>query len=279
MSITERDRGAGEIQGVFKDTGDDLVSYRYLGCSSVLIDREHAEGRMRIRGDMRTAAGAVLTAPVAIAMLDTAGINIDRFYHAACTHIDVHLVDVGLDVGELRTVGSVVREARTAVFTEARFEDAGVPGRLLGAGTVGWSIIGPTPPGFEYTNPGAGVEDAPDMPALPEAYEAHARPGGGYLIDGLSRRIGTEVLHHGPILVSSEAAALDAVSASAGKAGLAVETASVRLVRAGKRGPFAVTAEVIGNVGSVYACRAEMRDEGSDGAVVATGFFRIRTLG
>jgi hypothetical protein len=278
MTLAEHDRGAGEIHGVFKDTTDDLVSYRYLGCSSVLRDREHAEGRMRFRQDMRTGGGALLTAPLAIAMLDTAGINIDRFYHAACTHIDVHLVDPGVGVGELRTLGTVVREARTAVFTEARFEDARTPGRLLGSGTVGWSIIGQTPPGFEYTDPGPGLEDSPDLPALPEAYDARPMAGGGYRIEGLSTRIGTDVLHHGPILVTSEAAALDALSAAAGTAAIALETASLRLVRAGKRGPFVVSAEVIGSFGRVFACRSDMRDEGAGGAVIATGFFRARAL-
>jgi acyl-coenzyme A thioesterase PaaI-like protein len=278
VSIAEHDRGAGEVRGVFKETTDHLMSYRYLGCSSVLIDREHAEGRMRIRRDMRTGGGALRTAPVAIAMLDTAGINIDRFYHAACTHIDVHLVDPGLDVRELRTLGTVVREARTAVFTEARFEDAGVPGRLLGMGTVGWSIIGPTPPGFEYTDPGSGVEDSPDLPPLAEPYEAHIRSGGGYRIEGLSLRIGTDVLHHGPILVANEAAALDVVSEAVGSTALAVDTASIRLVRAGKHGPFVATAQVVGTAGAVYACHSEMRDEGAGGAIVATGFLRIRSL-
>jgi len=31
-----------------------LISYRHLGCSSVVLDRDHAEGRMAARGDMRT---------------------------------------------------------------------------------------------------------------------------------------------------------------------------------------------------------------------------------
>jgi hypothetical protein len=278
VTVAEHDRGAGQVHGVFKDTTDDLVSYRYLGCSSVLRDREHADGRMRFRQDMRTGCGALLTAPLAIAMLDTAGINIDRFYHAACTHIDVHVVDPGIGAGELRTLGTVVREARTAVFTEARFEDARNTGRLLGLGTVGWSIIGPTPPGFAYTDPGPGLQDSPDLPPLPEAYEARLLAGGGYRIEGLSTRIGTDVLHHGPILVASEAAALDALSAAAGTPALVPETASLRLVRAGKRGPFVVTADVIGSFGRTFACRTEMRDEGAGGAVIATGFFRVRAL-
>ena len=278
MTISERDRGAGAVNGVFDGIAGDLISYRYLGCSSALLDREHAEGRMRIRRDMRTSGGGLRAAPVAIAMLDTAGINIDRFYHAACTHIDVHLVDPGRDVGELRIVGRVVREARSAVFTEADFEDADRPGRLLGVGTVGWSIIGPTPPGFVYTDPGPGVPDAPDLPPLERVYEAHPAAGGGYAIDGLSPRLGTDVLHHGPILVASESAALDAIAAASGACEVDVETSSMRLVQAGRRGPFVATAEVVGRVGDTFACRSQMRDEGLD-RVIATGFVRARVGG
>jgi hypothetical protein len=273
MTQTERDRGAHDVRGVFESTTE-LVSYRYLGCSSVLTDRYHAEGQMRIRRDLRTGGGSLLAAPVAIAMLDTAGINIDGYYHAACTHIDVHLWDGGHDVAELRTLGSVVREAHTAVFTEARFEDAGRPGRVLGLGTVGWSIIGLTPPGFTYTNPGPGIADGDGLPPLTQAYDARPLDSGGYVIDGLSNRIGTDVLHHGPILMTSEAAAVDAIAEAAGTPELAIQTLSLRLVRAGRRGPFVTTAEIIGNVGGTLACRTEMRDRGADDNLIATGLIR-----
>jgi len=275
MTLAERDRGAGDIKGVFKDTHE-LISYRYLGCSSEALDREHAVGHMRIRTDMRTACGGLRAAPLAIAMLDTAGISIDGIYHAACSHIDVHLLDPGLEVAEVRTVGSVVREARTAVFTEARFERSDRPGELFGMGTVGWSIIGPTPPGFVYTDPGKGFPDAPDLPPLEEAYEAIPTGDGGYMIRGLSTCIGTDVLHHGPILVTTESAALNALAEAAGTTSLDIETSSTRLVRAGRRGPFVARAECIGRVGDRLAARVEMRDRGLDDQLIATAFVRAR---
>ncbi len=275
MTVAERDRGAGEVRGVFKDTHE-LVSYRYLGCSSDVVDREHAVGHMRIRTDMRTGSGGLRAAPLAIAMLDTAGISIDGIYHAACSHIDVHLLDPGIEVAELRTVGTVVREARTAVFTEARFERSDRAGEPFGMGTVGWSIIGPTPPGFVYTDPGEGFPDAPDLPPLEEAYEATPTGDGGYTIPGLSSRIGTDVLHHGPILVTTESAALNALAEAAGTPSLDIETSSTRLVRAGRRGPFVAKAECIGRSGEVLAARVEMRDHGLDDQLIATAFVRAR---
>ena len=201
-----RDAGTSYIRGVFESSSE-LITYRYVGCSSVLIDRHHAQGRMAIRRDMRLPGGALLTAPLAIAMLDTAGINIDPYYHAACTHIDVHLWDPGRDIDEIQVLGTVRREARTAVFTEAVFVDAAQPERLLGAGTVGWSIIGATPAGFSYRDPGRGLPDSDDLPALVAGFGAEEMAYGRFRLGGLSTVVGTEVLHHGPILVMSEAAA------------------------------------------------------------------------
>ncbi len=230
---------------------------------------------MRIRSDMRSSGGP-LSAPIAIAMLDTAGINIDRFYHAACFQVDVDLLENAAEVHEIRTLGTVVREARSTVFTEARFEDASRPGRLVGFGSVTWSIIGPAPDGFEYLDPGPGVPDSPDLPSLTEPYGARPLATGGYVIEGLSQRIGTDVLHHCPQLVTLEAAALDAAAEVGLEGPFQVGSACARLVRAGKRGPFVTRGVVIGHSGSEVVCRAEMRDQGADGGLVSVGLYRIR---
>jgi hypothetical protein len=268
-----RDRGAAEMRGVFEATTD-LITYRYIGCSSVAVDRDHAEGRMAIRRDMRLPSGALRTAPLAIAMLDTAGINIDPDVHAACTHIDVHLWDPGRDVDDIRIRGTVRRMARTAVFTEAVFIDAGRPARVLGAGTVGWSIIGPTPPGFSYRDPGPGVPDRDEMPPLVSGFGAASLGGGRFRLDGLSPLVGTEVLHHGPILVMSEAAAVVSYGSGVDGSDRWICTASLRLVRAGRCGPFEVAAERLGGASSP-AQATRMVDIGAEGCEIAMGLFRF----
>ena len=60
--------------GTWASSLDALVSYRYVGCRSVATDDDHAVGGFALRSDLRLGAG-VLGAPVAIAVLDTAGIN------------------------------------------------------------------------------------------------------------------------------------------------------------------------------------------------------------
>ena len=79
-----------EIYGVWTQTVAELMSYRYLGCRSVLGDGFEAHGHMSIRSDMRQGDG-LLAAPVAIAMLDTAGIAVDRHWQLALTHVDIQL--------------------------------------------------------------------------------------------------------------------------------------------------------------------------------------------
>ena len=273
MVSETRDRGARNLRGVF-ESSTELMTYRYVGCSSVLVDRHHAEGRMSIRRDMRLPGGALLTAPMAVAMLDTAGINIDPYYHAACTHIDVHLWDPGRDVEEIQILGTVRREARTAIFTEALFVDAAQLERVLGAGTVGWSIIGPTPPGFSYRDPGPGPPDTPDLPALATAFGAEDVGEGCLRLGGLSRLVGTEVLHHGPILVLSEAAAVSLFHSRGAPPDLWISTSSLRIVRAGRNGPFEVTPGPLGGQVSP-AVATRMVDEGAGGIEIATGLIRF----
>ncbi len=148
-----------------------LISYRYLGCSSTVLTRETAVGRMRVRRDLRT-AGGLLAAPLGIALLDTAGINVDAIGRCAPTQIDVTVFGPALDVEAVRLFGEIVREGRTQMFTRARIEDAARPGRVIGFGTTSWAVMAPTPPGYVYVDPGPGVADEADLGPLVEAFDA-----------------------------------------------------------------------------------------------------------
>lgn len=276
MGAHDEDRSAESPFGVWATSMDNLVSYRYLGCSSMLQDRLHAEGSLRMRRDLRT-QGGLLSAPLAISALDTAGITIDRHYQVAPTQIDVHLFDDGDGLDEVRILGDVLREARTQVFTEARLEDRADPERVVAWVTTDWAIMAPTPPGYEYVDPSPGVADSPDLPPLAEAYDASRRGDGTYVINGLSPRVGAVRLHHGPMLVALEAAALDAARASTGTDALRVEHCSTRIVTSGKVGPFVASAVVVAQVGPTVACRAELRDQGAGDVPVAVALLRART--
>ncbi len=264
--MSQRDPGPGDlIHGIWTSSLDGLISYRYVGCQSRLVDRTHAIGTTMMRPHLRS-SNAVLAAPLAISMLDTAGICIDRHYHLGLTQVDLQLFEPGDDVRAIRTVGDWVREGRTQSFTECRFEDADRSGRVIGVGAANWAVIGPTPPGFMYTDPGSGLEEGPDTPSIIEAFELEPVGPGRLRLPALSPRVGAVALHHGPMLVGLEQAAL---SAPAGQSGvemcaMAVSALSVRIVRAGKRPPFDFSAEAVTVTTAVIGVRAQMTDSRGD---------------
>jgi acyl-coenzyme A thioesterase PaaI-like protein len=258
-------REAASPYGEWADAIDQLISYRYLASRPWLL----------MRRDLR-ASGGVLAAPLAIAMLDAAGINVDPIHVLALTHIDLQLLDPALDVREVHLHSHVTREARSQVFTETTMFDADDQNRAVGFGTANWSVIVPTTGEFHYPEAGAGIADSPDAPPLWEAYTGRRRPDGLLEIPGLSPLIGTERLHHGPMLVISEAAALAAVVERLGDVPLAIEHLAMSIVSPGRAGPFVTHAELIGEQRQVIGCRVELRDEGVDDRVVARTFLRVR---
>ncbi|MGD9703689.1 MAG: hypothetical protein AB7Q42_12990 [Acidimicrobiia bacterium] len=252
------------VYGVWHGSLAELVSYRYVGCQSVMTDRAHARGWTTVRSHL-CSEGSVLGSVLAISMLDTAGINVDPIYLLALTQIDVQLYEPGLDVQRYCTIGSVVREARTQVFTECRFEDADRPGHVIGAGAANWTVVAPTQPGFEYTDPGPGFEEGPGVPAITTAYELEPMPSGGFVLPELSPRVGADTLHHGPVLVGLEQAAIDA----AGDRSLALRSMSARILKAGRHAPFVFGAEVLTEGGDVVASRSQIVDAVGDTIAVA----------
>jgi acyl-coenzyme A thioesterase PaaI-like protein len=230
---------------------------------------------MKLRTDLRT-AGGLLAAPLGIALLDTAGINVDAIGRCAPTQIDVTVFDPAVDVAEVRTFGEIIREGRTQMFTQGRFEDATRPGRVIGFGTTSWAVMAPTPPGFAYVDPGPGIPDAPDLPAFVEAFGVTPHALGGYELAGLSPQVGADSLHQGPIQAMLEAAALDAARETARTDVIYAEHTGTTIVRRGKTGPFVATASVLAAGNQTVACRAELRDHGEGGRVVATGFSLYR---
>jgi acyl-coenzyme A thioesterase PaaI-like protein len=264
---------ARQVYGIWTETVAELMSYRYLGCRSVLGDGFRASGRMPLRSDMHF-EGSLLAAPVAIAMLDTAGIAVDRHWQLALTHVEVNFSGVSSGVATLGVDGAMTRQARSQIFTEARFFDLDNPERLVGVGTADWTVIASTATGFDYIDPGPGVPDTGDLPALASAYGAVPRASGGFVIEDLTPRLGGLVLHHGPILVTLEAAAL----AEAG-AGVRIEALSVRIVKAGKRGPFIASATTLTDAGDTVLVRADLHQDGDTPVLIATATVRLHRRG
>jgi acyl-coenzyme A thioesterase PaaI-like protein len=268
-------REAASPYGEWDASVDALLTYRYLASRPRWIDRTHADNQIRLRPDLRTSAGAVLAAPLAIAMLDTAGINVDRIWILALTQIDVEILDPAVDVGEVLVVGQVIKEARSQIFTEARIYDGDDQDRPIGFGTANWSVICPTPEGHIYPEPGQGAEGVADVP-LWQAYTGRRRRDGLIEIPSLRPEIGTERLHHGPMLVITETAALEAAAAALGTEALAVEHLAMTIVAPGRSGPFVATPVFVAAQSQAAGCRVELRDQGRENRLVASAFVRMR---
>lgn len=269
-------REAASPFGEWADSVDALMSYRYLASRPHAIDRSHAEGMMQIRPDLRTSAGAVLASPLTITMLDVAGINVDRIWILALTHTNVDVLDAGADVGEVYLRGHITSEARSQIFTEATIYDAANRGRVIAFGSANWSVICPTPEGFQYPEPGRGVEQGNELPPLWQAYTGRRRDDGRLEIPGLRPEIGTDRLHHGPMLVVTEATAIESAAAALGTDELAVEHLGMTIVAPGRTGPFVATPVIVAAGAGTVGCRVELRDHGRDDRLVATAFVRLR---
>ena len=275
MAVDAERRELLDPYGEWAGTRGVLMSYRYLASRPRAIDRMHAEGRVQLRPDLMT-RGGVLAAPLAIAMLDVAGVNVDPVNILALTQIDVDVLDPAIDVDEVLLVGHVTSEARSQIFTEVRMYDAARPERAIGFGTANWSVIVPTPDGFEYPEPGTGIAGLAEVPPLWQAYHGRRRDDGLFEVPHLSPEIGTDRLHHGPMLVISETAAVEAATEKLGTDVVAVEHVGMTIVRPGRIGPFVARPVFVAAHEDVVVCRVELRDDGNDDRLVAATLVRLR---
>ena len=252
------------------------MSYTYLRSRPRAIDSTHADNLLELRADLRTSAGAVMAAPLAIAMLDAATINLESMKVQAVTQVDVDIVDCAVDVRETLLTSQITTEARSQTFTEARIDDADDPGRSLGFGTANWSVVGAVPRRFCFPEPASVQGFGSELPPLWYAYSGRRRPDGLLEIPCLELEVGAERLHHAPMLVVTEAVALEHAADALGTDALMVDHLAMTVVAPGRIGPFvawpvfdAVEADTVG-------CRVELRDEGRGNRLVAATFVRMQ---
>lgn len=251
------------------------MSYSYLGSRPRALDHTRAENVLRLRADLRTPAGAITAAPLAIAMLDAAVVNVESLHVRAVTQVDVSIVDCAIDVERVQLAGAITAEARTQVFTEARIRDADDPGRQIGFGTTNWAVIGSTPQRFCFPEPGAFNPNTAALPPLWHAYSGRRRSDGLLEIPRLLD-VGLERLHHAPMLVVTEAVALEHAAQTLGIDALSVDALTMTMVAPGRVGPFVATPVFTAVESDSAGCRVELRDEGRENRLVAATFVRMR---
>jgi hypothetical protein len=230
---------------------------------------------MRIRSDMRGSVG-VQAAPLGVALLGVAGINVDPLAVVSPTRIDVHVFEPAADVAEVHLDGRVLREGRSQYFTEARFTDAADPARLVAIGGTHWSV-GPPNPDFVYQDPGEGVDDSPDLPPLYEVFGARRRDDGNLEIPALGPELGGDALHQGPFQVVPEAAATLAARDAVGTDRFWIEHQGTSIITRGAGTPLVTHAEVLRVAEGCVNVRVELRAEGADDRLLSVTICRFRS--
>jgi hypothetical protein len=269
-------RPAPDPQGDWAATRGVLMSYTYLGSRPQAIDSVRAENVLDLRSDMRTPAGAVLASPLAIAMLDTATVNVESMRILAVTQVDLNIVDCAIDVRQAYLAGQITTEMRSQLFTEARLEDADDPQRHIGFGTANWAVLGHMPHRFCFPQPGAPEAGWAGLPPLWHAYSGRRRADGTLEIPRLPLEVGEERLHHGPMLVVTEAVALECAARELGTDALVVEHLAMTVVAPGRVGPFIATPVYTAVDGDSIGCRVALRDAGRGDRLIAATFVRMQ---
>ncbi len=252
----------------------ELISYRYFGTYSETLGRHEAEGWVTIRRDMRGPVG-LRTAPLGIALLDTAGINVDPIAVVSPTRIDLHLFEPALDVSRVHIAGKVLREGRSQFFTEGRLTDAGNPDRVIGLGSTHWAVSGPNPD-YHYPDSRPGLPDGPDLPPLYEPFGARRLADGNLEISELGPELSSGSLHQGPFQVIPEEAAYLAAEAAVGTDQFWIEHQGTSIVAKGLGAPFVTRAEVLRVAAGCINVRVELRAAGAGDALCSVTMCRFR---
>jgi hypothetical protein len=261
----------------FEQRWTGLLSYRYLGKTSPTLDRGGGE-TMRLRHDMRNAAGGIMAAPLCIASPELGGMADDAFVPNPVI-ASLHILDDARDVGAIEVRRDVIRVGRRMGFSRSQIVDAADPERVIALAEGMGVSLGEPPPGFEpVDNRPLAIEDSPALPPLHAVFGARRRPDGTWELPELSDELSSPdaALHLGPIHVVLEAAATEVACREADTDALQVEDWHVMFVARGKVGPFRVGGEATsGGLGRI-GCRLSLHDEGNGDRVVTTASATFR---
>jgi len=95
-------------------------------------------------------------------------------------------------------------------------------------------------------------------------------------IPRLPSEVDEEWLHHAPMLVVTEAVALDAAVEALGTDELVVEHLAMTIMAPGRVGPFIATPVYTAVEGDSVGCRVELRDAGRGDRLIAATFVRMQ---
>lgn len=248
-----------------------LLTYRYLGKRTPVLDAGVDRETMPLRHDMRNAAGGIMAAPLCIAAPEPWWRD-DECVPAPVA-MSYEIVDPAHGVRTLEVLREVIHVGRSMGFSRARIVDAEDHSRVIAVSTGLGISLGDVPPGFKpVDNPPLEIPDSPDLPPLAEVFGAVRGGDGRWRIPELRPELAAPhgALHLGPINIVLEAAAMDAVATAVGSRLVQVESWTVLMVKPGEVGPFRADAVVLAARAERIPVDLTLRDEGRSDRIVAT---------
>ena len=255
----------------FAQSWTGLLSYRYLGKRTPVLDAGVERETMPLRHDMRNSTGGVLAAPLTIAAPEPYWRD-DQVVPAPVV-MSYEIVDPARDVRTVEVLREVTHLGKTMGFSRSRIVDADNHDRLIAVSTgAGVSLNAApgsaAPDGFvAIDNPPIDVVDSPDLPPLHVVFGATRGDDGRWRLPTLTPQIAAPhgALHLGPISIVLEAAAMDAVDDS-----MQVQSWTVTMLRPGTHGPFRAEVVALSARGQRVPVQLTLFDEGRADRAVAT---------
>jgi acyl-coenzyme A thioesterase PaaI-like protein len=266
-----RNAQADEHWSQFEKAWTALLSYRYLGKLTPVLDVGVERETMPLRHDMRNSTGGIMAAPLCIAAPEPYWRD-DECIPAPVV-MAYEILDPARDVKRVEVLRDVIHLGRTMGFSRSRIVDEADHSRLIAVSTGTGVSLGAAPEQYEQVeNPPIDVVDSPDLPPLHVVFGATRDADGAWRLPELQPEMASPhaALHLGPINIVLEAVAMERAAASAGTDALQVESWTVMMVRPGVGGPFRATGGVLGDTTARIPVQLTLHDEGKDDRVIAT---------
>lgn len=248
--------------------------YDCVGIESKLLDANSVETTLPV-DDALLAAGGGRERAAYLGLAMEHGMPLLADVAAVPVVIAVHLRQRAAAPSRLWVMSRIVRLGRAMMVTEATFYDS--RGTTTGFGTVTWSVSGPLPSDQPPRTPPFRVQRAVSGSGILEAIGLRPlEEGGGYQIAEIVPAIAAPggILHAGAVQILCEEAALSAARARLQSEQVSTRDLECQLLAAAKIGPFTSRSTVLVAGVDGVDCRAEVRDEGNRGRLIATANVR-----
>jgi hypothetical protein len=259
-----------------------LLSYRYIGRNHSSMNTGPVDNTVKLRHDMRNAAGGIMAAPIAITSPE-GGTGSDL---VAVPNPVIHsclIIDPARDVERIEVLSEGLKQGRSMGFSRSRIVDAANHDRVI-AYTEGQGVsIGTPPEGLEKMDldePVIVIEDSPDLPPLWKVFGASRGDDGRWRLPELEMELASPdaALHIGPQHIVLETAAVDLATELAGTDRLQMRGWHVMFLARGKVGPFRVDATADRGPDDHVGVRMTMHDEGNGDRAVTSGSALLEIL-